>query len=767
MHATIRKILSILSSFALFFVSLFSVGELPSSFEMPELITGEYGKWVNPFVGTGGVPYLAGNTFPGAVAPYGAVKLSPDSATVGDTKLITSWGTGGYTYSHAYISGFSHTRLSGTGAADMAHFRVTPTSGSRKAGGLFYSHSDEQATAGYYAVNLPELGCLAELTATPNVGAHRYTFRTDRDARIFIDVTSFMAGGSCSAGEVKVDEATGEISGMATVNTAFTSRYGGLTAYFVAVFNRDYESYTIFSGDNAVDGTSAQGDNVAIDINFGNCKNSPIEMKLGMSFVSVENASENLQAQTGGLDFDAVRQSTLDSWDSYLSRIDIKGSAEVKKNFYTALYHSMIMPSTYTDVNGQYAAFGGTVKTADGFTYMSDMSLWDTFRTVAPLQTLIAPEIQRNMLISLMNMAETFGRFPRWPSGTGETHSMFGSPANMVITESFLKGFDCIDYEKAYEYMTFEANSDSGGHDGRVYNNIYLQYGYCPADLTDNKCVSRTLEYCYADYCIYLLALELGKTDDAEEYLERSKNYLNLWDSEKQCFRPKNSDGSWTEPFSDDVISFVDDILGTKFAYGFCEGSSRNWQWSVQYDTAALISLYGGKESFTKSLTTFMSDANAMRNPLIPSAGYWHGNQHDIHAIYLFNDAGHPELTQKWARWAMQTRYASVPDGLDGNDDGGTISAWYVLSAIGLYPLAGTDRYSIGSPAVESAQVNLGNGKTLTVKAENQSDGNVYVQSVTLNGTKLTSPEITHDMIAGGGELIFIMGSSPAENGGY
>ena len=759
MYSIIRKIMTFLLSFLVFFASLFSMGEVSFTVEMPSLDAGALGQYVDPFTGTGGMPYMSGMTYPGATAPNGAVKLSPDTGIIGGKKLINNWANGGYSYIHTHISGFSHTRLSGTGAADMGHFRVIPTLGKRNAKALLFTHDQEIATAGYYAVNLPEIACMAELTATSHVGAHRYTFRSDKDARLYLDVTSFMPNGKTMGGEAYYNEATGELTGSATVDTAFAGRYGGLKAYFVAVFNKTPVSVSI---------PDASGDNVGVDVNFGNCKNDPVEMKLAISFVSIDNARENLLAETDGLDFEGVRAKTRDAWEDKLSLITVEGTDEVKGNFYTALYHTMLMPTTYTDVNGEYLGFNQTVGKADGFTYVSDLSLWDTFRNATALQTLITPELQNDVLNSLLAMADAYGAIPRWPSGGGETHSMFGSPANMVFTESYLKGYDNYDAEAVYAYMKNEAMTDFGGHKGRVNNKYYMEYGYIPADLTgDDMCVSRTLEYCYADHCLAVLAEELGHTEDAAFFYARSRNYENLWDSENKCFRPKNADGTWYKSFSKSAISFVDDIFGTQFAFGYCEGGARHWQWAVPYDTQALIALYGGEEAFVEELSKFMNAANMMRNAPIPSDGYWHGNEHDLHAAYLFSDAGQAQLTQKYVRYALDTYYATAPDGIDGNEDGGALSAWYVLSAIGIYPVAGSDEYWIGSPCVNHAVISLSNGKTLTVVAENQGEDNVYVQSVTLNGVKLTSARITHEQLLQGGTLTFVLGDQAAENGGF
>jgi len=775
MMATLKRAFStVLGVFMLLQALLIPMGMKPAAVEMPDVKAGELGQWVNPFIGTGGLPWGCAMLFPGATAPFGLVRLSPDTTFPGGVNLLKC-GNAGYYYGHKHIWGFSHTRLSGTGIRDQGHFRVTPAIGNtdptaRMDNPLVFSHKQETATAGYYAVALPGINALAELTATDHVGAHRYTFNTAEDAHLFIDATSALEGKS-SEGKITVLPESGEIVGEARVHTGFTNRYDGLKGYFVAQVNAPIQSYSTWNGDeNAAGRASTEGDNVGVDLNFGNVKSQPIELKIGISFVSVENARENLNAEAGQTDFEGVRDLTRANWEGRLSSIEMTSAdAQVKTNFYTAMYHSMIMPTNFTDVNGEYLGFKNTIGKADGYTYRTDMSLWDTFRSTHPLYVLIAPDVQLDSVKSLVEMAKIGGSLPRWPSGAGYTGSMLGTPADMVIAESYLKGITDFDVEAAFGYMKNTALGGApAGIDRRDMADIYVQYGYVPADIMLEESVASTLEYAWADASIGLLAEALGKTEDAARFTAMSKSYKNVFEPESKYFRARNSDGSWDKNFGLNVTSFYDEILPfTDLATAYCEGGARHWRWCVPQDPAGLIDLMGGKDYFVSELDQFMKDASKFRAAADPGPGYWHGNQHDMHAIYLFDDAGRPDLTQKWVRWALTERYSNDVNGLDGNDDGGTLSGWYVFSAIGFYPVAGTDRYWIGAPIVESAKVNMGGGKVLNVAAKNQSAQNIYVQSVTLNGQRLTNSILTHAQIANGGDLTFVMGSSPAANGGF
>ena len=743
----IRVFVSMFLSLELMFSGLFA-GVLVKPYEMPETETGEYTQYVDPFVGTGGTPWTAGMLSPAATVPFGSVRLGPDTSFIGGAYIVKT-NTSGYYYEHGHIKGFSHSRLSGTGAEDYQMFRVTPAIGSADAGVLAYSHLYESAVPGYYSVYLPSIDCLAEFTADIHTGIHRYTFGKASDARLFIDVTSTAGNYGAYSGDVKVEN--GMISGSAVLSAAFSSRYDGLPVYFVAVPDKEIVSYEI----------KGSSDDLGIDINFGNINGQPLEMKVGISFVSTENALENLEAEAGCLSFDDVRKNALADWEEALSVIDMESSdEEIKKVFYTALYHSMIMPTNFTDVNGEYLGFDKKVHTADGFTYRTDLSLWDTCRTTHSLYTLIEPEIQNDCLNSLVEMAMTGGAIPRWAQGAGYAGSMLGDPANIVITESYLKGFTDFDVETAYEYMKLSSEVKHVKV-GRDYINLYNQYGYVPDDLAPgDESVARTIEYSWEDGAIAALAQALGYEEDAQKYYAKSMYYKNTFNPETKYFQARNSDGTYVWNFSPYITSFYDAVMIKKFADSYCEGSARQWRWNALQDIDGMIELFGSEEYFVSELEAFMEDASINRAAIDPGHGFWVGNQHDIHTPYLFSNAGRADLTQKWVRWTLSERFSSDVNGLDGNDDGGTLSAWYVFSALGFYPLAGTDKYWIGSPNVDSATVNLGNGKTLEIEAVNQGAENFYVKSVTLNGIELTDTYVTHAQLLEGGRLVFEMSSS-------
>lgn len=759
----LRRIVSTVLTMVIFFTALFQAG-LPRNVQMPEADAGEYGQWVDPFIGTGGYPWVSGMLFPGATTPFGMVRLSPDTTFPGGINPFTC-GTAGYYYGHNYLWGFSHTRLSGTGATDMGHFRVTPAVGDtdpakRLSNPIIFSHEKETASPGYYAVYLPGIDCMAEMTAATHTGVHRYTFGSGKDAHIFIDATSFLRDGRAEEGKVTINPEAREVTGEGRVFTAFTGRYGGLKGYFAARFDTPFESFAIWNDGERVEGatvSAGSGKDAGADINFGNIKGRAVEIKIGISFVSLENARQNLDAEAGLPDFNAVRNAAKSTWETALSKIKIQTpDDDIKTIFYTALYHTMIMPTDFTDVNGEYLGFKKQVGIAEDFTYRTDMSLWDTFRTAHPLYNLIAPDIQRDCLKSLVRMARVGGTLPRWPSGGGYTGSMFGSPADMVVTESYLKGIRDFEAEEAFGYMKKTSMQTVPGADNRPRVDEYNTYGYCLAK-SDKDSVSRTLEYAWADGSIALMAEALGKNEDAEYFAAKSQNYKNLWNPVTKYFQARFADGSWQKPLMPGITSYYDEILPVKVSDAYCEGSPRQWRWSVPHDPQGLIDLFG-KKYFVRELDRFMLDASKNRAAIDPGAGYWQGNQHDIHAPYLFNEAGRPDLTQKWVRWALAERHSTDVDGLDGNDDGGTLSAWYVFSALGFYPVAGTDLYWHGSPNIERAEVNLGNGKTLTVIAKNQSPENIYVQNFTVNGQAVESPSFAHSLIAEGGTMVFTMG---------
>jgi predicted alpha-1,2-mannosidase len=421
------------------------------------------------------------------------------------------------------------------------------------------------------------------------------------------------------------------------------------------------------------------------------------------------------------------------------------------------------MPTLFNDANGDYLGFDNKVHKATGFQYFTDMSLWDTFRTAHPLYTLIATKDQRDMVVSLIKMLEQGGWLPRWPAGHGYSNSMEGTPADIVITDSYLKGIRDFDVEKAYQAMRLTAlgpTPPGAAFSGREGIAEYLKYGYCPAGLV-RKSVALTLEYSWADHAIFRLAEALGHADDAALFRKHAQSYRQIWNPGTQYFQPRDAQGKFVEPFKPLLLTYMDRT--GEFTKDYVEGDALQWRWSAPYDAEGLVSLFKSREYFVDELDTFFAKSEPGVGGWTPGSYYWQGNEPDIHAAYLFNAAGRPDLTQKWVRWILDHKYANRYDGLDGNDDGGTLSAWYVLSALGLYPVPSTDKYELGSPLFEKAEVRLKN-KPLVIVAENYAPDRFYARKVFLNDAPLDRAWIKHSEIENGGVLRFVMDSEPAKH---
>lgn len=720
---------------------------------------------VDPFIGTGGNRYVCANNPPGANVPFGMVRLSPDSMSVlGQTATNMS----GYFYDDPFVIGFSHTRLCGTGAIDGGHFRVTPglaetTTQQFRNPRLKYDHSDESASPGYYRVRLPEIRATAELTASTRVGLHRYTYDAQTTPEIAIDVGSALGRGTSKECSVTVDAESREIFGAVRTFGSFSGRFGGLKVYFVAHFLRPWESCEIWNADEvtAADGRRVEGDDVGVMLTMGESDGqNPVEFAVGISHVSIGNARENLKSELADRSFDDARQAATDAWNAELSRVRVEGGSEDDQTiFYTALYRSMVMPSTFTDVNDEYVGFDKQVHKATDFTYYTDMSLWDTFRTTHPLYTLLIPDRHRDMIRSLVAMARQGGSFPRWPSGIGYTNSMFGAPTEIAISEAWQKGIRDFDVDFAWETMkraaTAPADPDAP-YSGRRGIKDFIDYGYCPSD-TMSKAVAKTLEYCTTDAAIGLFAAGLGHDADAKLFADRAQNYRNVWNPETQFFQPRDSNGEFSTPLKPTLLTYLD--TNGKYTDDYVEGSALQWRWSVSHDAKGLVALFSSPEYFVEQLEEFLEGSTPTVG-IIPNGHYWQGNQPDIHAVYLFNAAGRPDLTQKWVRWILKHKHDTTAVGLDGNDDGGTLSAWYVFSSLGFYPVVGSSRYELGSPLWKKATIQVGD-TPLKVIAENYAPDRFYVSHVELNGTKLNRTWLEHSELQDGGELRFVMSDMP------
>ena len=725
---------------------------------------GELGRWVDPFIGTGGYPWMCAHNFPGAMTPFGMVRLSPETASILLKKKALN--TSGYFYGDDKIIGFSHTRLVGTGAVDGGHFLVIPAAGKvaeeRYADGFYFrfSHKKERAFPGYYAVELSGPKVLVELTATPRVGVHRYTFRGHDEPHILIDVSHALGDARSQEARVRILPDAREIEGQVRTFGTFARRYGGIKVYFVARFDQPFQSFgTWKDGIFTANSVSAADGKIGVDVSFAE---KSIVLKLAISYVSIDNARENLQAEAADRSFDQIFAEGRAAWEDRLATIRIKGGSEKQRRiFYTALYRVFQMPTVFNDVNGDYLGFDKQVHRAEGFRYFTDMSLWDTFRTVHPLYTLIAPKDQLDMLVSLVHMARQGGGWlPRWPSGAGYTNSMLGTPADIVIAESYLKGIRNFDVHSAYRAMRRTALAPTprgAAYSGREGVEYYLKYGYCPAELMD-EAVARTLEFAWADRAIANLAAALGYDGDADLFAEHARFYRNVWNSDTQYFQPRDTTGKFVEPFKPLLLTYLD--KDGRYTNDYVEGSALQWRWAAFYDARGMISLFKSKNYFVDELNEFFarSDDELMRWK--PSSYYWHGNEPDMHAAYLFNEAGRPDLTQKWVRWIMDTKYDDNFIGLSGNDDAATLSAWYVFSALGFYPVAGTDRYELAAPLFPRAEIDV-RTRRLTILAENYAPGNIYVRKVWLNDSLLDRTWMKHEEIARGGVLRFDMASEP------
>jgi predicted alpha-1,2-mannosidase len=768
----IALLLVVVSLPVLFLLGLYGnyryiVSKTPGNLAVKET-PGNLGQYVNPFSGTGGLFYICTHNTPAATIPFGTVRLAPDTACMLLNK--TGLNQSGYYYGDNKIIGFSHTRLCGAAVTEGGIFRVMPTTATRlpglKKAPLYarFSHSQEMAFPGYYAVWLPKDKVMAEMTASQHVGVHRYTFKGSDAPHLLIDLNSAISDRRTRDAKVKIDPSSMTFEGEAIHWGGFSGRTGGTNVYFVARCITPFQTHGIWS--NRIfqaNATEASGDDVTVDLGFAEgSKDQVVELHFAISYVSIANARANLEAETSGKSFDRVLAEAKDTWEKRLSVIKITGGSETqKKIFYTALYRAFQMPTMFTDTNGEYKGFDKAIHKAEGFRYYTDFSLWDTFRAVHPLYNLLARKDERDMMVSLTEMAKAGGCLPRWPSMCGYTNCMFGTPADVAVSEAYLKGITDFEIETAYKSMRQVAfNGPPAGSQfaGREGYEWYNKYGYCPTDKTGDS-VSATLEYAWADHALAQLAEKLGHKEDADIFRQRSMNYKNLWNPETQYFQPKDTNGGFPVEFKPLLLTYMD--FDRKYTRDYVEGSPLQWRWGVPHDPEGFKALFKSPEYFLAELKDYFEKSDKTLGWWNPGPYYWHGNEPYIHNVYFFNTAGRPDLTQKYTRWIMDTKYADNYNGLDGNDDGGTLSSWYVLNALGFYPIAGTTRYELGTPLFERAEVDLGDNKSLTIIAEDYAPKNIYVQSASLNDKPLERTSFTHDQIASGGTLRFVMSETP------
>ncbi|HEY8091308.1 MAG TPA: GH92 family glycosyl hydrolase [Polyangiaceae bacterium] len=715
--------------------------------------------------GTGGFGFSVGSAFPGAAAPQGLAKLGPD--TSGPWGTIQFLHCSGYWYGDDTIQGFSHMHVHGTGVPDYGVLGIMPLpafDGSQTTMGAYQSKFDkttESASPGSYAVTLANGGIRVEETATTHAGHHRFTFAPGTTTgHVVLDLDHHIASGTVSTETVDLDPLAGTVTGSFRSLGGLSGGFGGTMVYFVAKPKQLWSAAQVWSAGAApATGQHAQGTGVGAELDFDLSSNpGPVEVQVGLSLTSTAEAGANLAAEMPSFAFDHEAAATAAAWQQATSVIAVQGGTPVQQAMMqAAVYHLFLMPTVQSDVDGSYVGLDGKIAKASGWHYCSDLSLWDIYRTLHPLYDLVAQDRASDTVQSLVAMARAAGFFPKWPIGDGEAGTMIGASAEVVVADSYVKGVRGFDAEGAYQILSAAAMSSTdppGGRGGRSSVVPYMQLGYVPA--TVGSSASLTIEYGQDDWALAQLATALGHTSDAATLQARSHGWQKLFDPATGYLWSKNADGSWATTHGDPTIQSDD----------FDEANAAQSLWGPWYDVAGLETVLGGKDALVSTLESFFEQGKAdydsvnWTEPL--SSGtqrkwYWGGNEPDIHSPYLFALAGHPELTQKWLPWIEGEVYTAGADGLPGNDDAGTMSAWLVFSMVGFYPIPGTDQYVVGAPAFTQSTLAVPGG-AFTVSAPAASPANLYVQGVTLNGTPLATPVIHHADLKAGGTLAFEMG---------
>lgn len=740
-----------------------------------------HSDYVNPFIGTDGM----GHTFPGACVPFGGVQLSPDTDTIphniaGVYQPEVYETCAGYRYSDPTIVGFSHTHFSGTGHSDLGDILVMPATGEVKLNPgtasdpdsgyrSRFSHDGEKATPGYYEVTLADYGIRAQLTATQRAGIHKYTFPEGRDGHIVIDLDRgiYNYDGKTLWAEIRVVSPT-VITGYRITNGWARTNY----TYFAAEFSQPITGYG-YEDRERIDykgGWSKfsqysnfpemAGRKIAAFFKFNTAADSELTIKVALSATGQDGALRNLKAETAGKSFETLVSEAKAAWDRELACIDAEGTDDQKAMFYTSLYHTMINPSTYMDVDGRYRGLDHDIHQADGWTNYTVFSLWDTYRAEHPFLTLMKPDRESDMVQSMIAHWEQSAHhmLPVWSHMANENWCMSGYHAVPVLADAIAKGLD-INNKEAIQAMV--ATSSVPYYCGL---GDYIRLGYVPLDNVATA-ASNTLEYSYDDWSIYAAAKLTGDKDVEDEYAKRALYYRNIYDRSIGFARPKYSDGGFKPEFDPQMT----------FGEGFIEGNSWNFSFHAPQDVYGIMSLMGGEKKFTANLDElfgmeldpkyYADNEDIEADCLI--GGYVHGNEPSHHIPYLYAWTSQPWKTQYWLRVIMNSKYRNDMHGLGGNDDCGQMSAWYIFSALGFYPVCpGTDEYVLGAPYIPYAKVNLPNGKSLEIKAPGVSDRNCYVKEVRLNGKPYGKMYIKHSDILDGGSLEFVMSSRPNKKRG-
>ena len=699
--------------------------------------------FVDPFIGTA----YHGHTYPGAAFPFGQVQLSPDNGTQG-----WDWCSG-YHYSDSILAGFSHLHLSGTGIGDLADLSFLPvtvpvTFNKDESNADFvkrysgkYSHDDELASPGYYSLKIKSNGVKAEMTVTERAGFHRYSFPEKGEKSLIINLGFAINWDKPYRTDITVVD-----NYLVTGSRLSTGWAKDQHLFFAVRFSVPFI--------NATTGKAGGEERTVAVISFNN---TTVLAKVGISSVSVENALANLDSSVKDWDFEGTKLAASEAWEKELSKIVITSSdPDQKKIFYTSLYHTMVAPALFSDLNGQFKGLNGDVQKAGDYKRYTVFSLWDTYRALHPLFTITQPERVNDMVKSMLDHYRQCGILPVWELEGNETFCMVGNHSISVIAEAIMKGIGNFDKELAFEAMKATSFNDRDGM------GLYDKLGYMPAEKVPQS-VAKSLEVAVDDWAVAAVAEKLGKKDDAEYFFRRAESYRQYFDKETGFMRGKLSNGKWTEPF--------DPVFSKHEGSDYTEGNAWQYVWIVPHNVEGLMSLFGGREPFAEKLDQLFKVeqgvAGDQASPDISGliGAYAHGNEPGHHTTFLFNFCGRPWRTQELNRQIQTTMYTTSPDGLCGNEDCGQMSAWYVFSALGFYPVNPSDlKYQFGSPIVQEARIEVAPGKLFVVKAPLASNENKYIQEIKLNGVELTRSYITHEEIMNGGVLEFSMGPMASKN---
>ena len=687
----------------------------------------DYTERVNLFLGTAS----SAQTSPAAILPFGMISPGPFNQPKAPC---------GYNNRIKELIGFNHTHLQGTGCGSYGLVVMLPTTGNQELGTKVIVPAEKQwAQPGYYKAVIDEMGITAEMTCTKRAAIHRYAFPESDSARVSVDLSQGINWAGHKPGSM--DGAMRQVNPTTLSGVAHTTAWREHSVYFHMVFSKPV-SFT---------DKEEQGGYVSFATEDGEA----LLVKVGISYVSEVNAKLNLNTELAHWDFDAVRQEAKAEWNQQLSKIDAQGGTpDQQANFYSALYHLMFHPQTFNDVNNEYLGMDGKVHKTAGHNHYSVLSLWDTFRAAHPLYTLINPDVQLDVVKTMLDDYRDSGWGPKWKLANKETSIMPGTWADVVIPDAYMKGIRDFDTEAAFALV--KKNATVVGRRNGLEN--YLKLGYVSHPNYIN--VSRTLEHAYCDFNVGKFAEALGKDADAEFFYTQTQNFQNLWDPQTKFFRGKDKDGNWSYP--DDFDPFTYTGKGNN---DYCEGNAWQWNWHVMQDTQGLINLMGGDAAFEQKLDVFLT-AQGGDHGSEEFGQYWHGNEPDQHALYAYNYVGAPAKAAKWVRRVLEKEYRNDTWGISGNEDAGQMSAWYIFSAMGFYPyLHSVPEYTIGSPIFDTVTLNLPNGTTCVITAKDNSAENMYVQSMCINGKAWDKSFLPHEALVNGGTIEFKMGPKPSKWG--